>query len=61
MQISSNNFYKIKKITTPNKKSIKISFTILSFFSKKLCYKQDFKQQARNQCKTLTKSYAIAK
>ena len=54
MQKSSQNFHKIYKVTKHVIKANKSGFAILLLFSKELCKKQYFRQQAWNQDKTLT-------
>jgi len=54
MQKSSQNFHKIYKVTKHVIKANKSGFAILLLFSKELCKKQYFRQQAWNQDKTRT-------
>ena len=54
MQKSPRNFHKIYTGTKHVNKANKNGFTILSHFTKYLCNKQHFRQQAQNRGKTLT-------
>jgi len=55
-QFAKKTWKRNVKIREWRNKTNKIGFTILSFFCKKLCNKQHFRQQAWKHTKTLTNS-----